>query len=60
MTYTYECKACHREWEEEQRIKDPPVEYCPECGGEAHRIIVPRPGTGFSLLGDCWAKDGYA
>ncbi len=62
MTYTYECRACGRQWEEEQRIVDPPLERCPECDGEVHRIITQRTdhAVGFVLNGNRWAKDGYS
>ena len=60
MTYDYACTACGHEWEAEHGIKDPPLTECPKCGEpEAHRLISKRPGTGFSLLGSCWAKDCY-
>ncbi len=60
MTYEYECAACHHEWEEEQRIKDPPKCTCPKCGrDQAHRTIPQRTGNGFVLQGKGWFRDGY-
>lgn len=56
-TYNYECKQCHHEWEVEQRIVDPPITRCPECGlDEASRVVVE---VAFVLQGTGWARDGY-
>lgn len=57
MTYSYGCKACNHEWEEEQKITDEPVRVCPKCKAEtAQRLIV---NGNFVLKGEHWAKDGY-
>jgi len=59
-TYENKCTRpeCGHEWETEQRITEEPVKACPECGeGTAARLA--SGGSGFSLKGDGWAKDGY-
>ena len=56
-TYEYACLACGREYEFVQRITDDPHRVCPECGGRLQRLIA---GTSFRLVGNGWAKDGYA
>lgn len=57
--YCYICNACKHEWEEEQRIKDPPLTKCPECEteGKVERLIA---RTSFVLNGNRWSKDGYS
>lgn len=37
-TYEYRCPKGH-EFEKFQRMSDPPVAECPECGAEAERLL---------------------
>ena len=37
--YEYQCKACHREFEYQQRMADPDKTVCEACGGELERLI---------------------
>ena len=39
--YEYQCQACGVRFERRQHVTDEPVNTCPECGGEAHRLIQP-------------------
>jgi putative FmdB family regulatory protein len=56
-TYTYTCDACHREFEHEQRIIEPPLKKCPKCGkSKARRLIS---SGNFILKGGGWYSDGY-
>jgi putative FmdB family regulatory protein len=58
-TYEYGCAACGNEWEQMQRITEPPTEVCPKCGkSEAHRLI--SAGTNFILKGGGWYSDLYS
>jgi putative FmdB family regulatory protein len=58
-TYEYGCAACGAEWEEVQRITEPPVEVCPKCTKpSAHRLI--SRGAGFILKGGGWYSDLYS
>jgi putative FmdB family regulatory protein len=58
-TYEYGCEACGNEWEEVQRITEPPREVCPKCGKTAaHRLI--SAGTNFILKGGGWYSDLYS
>jgi putative FmdB family regulatory protein len=58
-TYEYACSACGHEWEQAQRIVDPPVDLCPKCAkSTAHRLI--SRGTNFILKGGGWYSDLYA
>jgi len=56
-TYSYEC-ACGHEWEEDQRIIDPPVEKCPKCGEATAKRTIGAPS--FILKGGGWSSDGYS
>jgi putative FmdB family regulatory protein len=44
LTYEYECYACGRRFELEQRITDPPLERCPSCEGAVRRLLAPAAG----------------
>jgi len=58
-TYEYACGSCGHEWEQSQRITEPPVEVCPKCSSSsAHRLI--SGGTNFILKGGGWYSDLYA
>jgi len=57
-TYENKCAECGHEWEAEQRITDEPARECPKCGREAAQRLATG-GSGFSLRGTGWAKDGY-
>ncbi len=58
-TYEYGCTACGSEWEQVQRITEPPIEVCPKCGKTAaHRLI--SAGTNFILKGGGWYSDLYS
>src|SRR3954468_16225174 len=55
--YEYQCKACHREFEYQQRMSDPEKTVCEACSGELERLIS---RTAFSLKGGGWYKDLYS
>ncbi|HUJ59166.1 MAG TPA: zinc ribbon domain-containing protein [Kofleriaceae bacterium] len=55
--YEYECKACHREFEYQQRMSDPDKTVCEVCGGALERLIS---RTAFQLKGSGWYKDLYS
>jgi len=52
-TYEYKCGKCG-EFEETQRITDPPLTKCPHCGGKAERQV--GGGGGFVLKGKNWVS----
>jgi len=72
-TYDYECEKCHKTFEVEQKISDPPLKTCvlivglttvkpldvdqSKCGGPVKRLISGP--SAFVLKGGGWAKDGY-
>ena len=55
--YEYECKACGRDFEYQQRMTDPEKTTCEACGGALERLIS---RTTFALKGAGWYKDLYS
>jgi putative FmdB family regulatory protein len=55
--YEYQCKACGRDFEYQQRMSDPDKTDCEVCGGALDRLIS---RTAFALKGGGWYKDLYA
>jgi putative FmdB family regulatory protein len=55
--YEYQCKACHQEFEYQQRMSDPDKTTCETCGGDLDRLIS---RTAFALKGSGWYKDLYS
>jgi putative FmdB family regulatory protein len=49
-TYEYRCPKGH-EFEEFQRMSDPPVAACPECGAQAERLLSAGAGLIFKGSG---------
>lgn len=45
-TYEYECEKCGKHFDKFQKMSDEPVGNCPECGGNAQRLI----GTGGGII----------
>ena len=37
--YEYECAACSHHFERRQKMSEPPVSVCPDCGGSVKRLI---------------------
>ncbi len=44
-TYEHECRACGRRFDSFQPMSGPMVVRCPECGGEARRLISAGAGV---------------
>jgi putative FmdB family regulatory protein len=59
VTYEHKCPECGYEFEIERPISDKKLVPCPECGAIRTERLVSG-GAGFVLVGDRWAKDGYA
>jgi putative FmdB family regulatory protein len=55
-TYEYECGSCHRKFEVKQRISEPSLTTCDECGGPVHRLLSATP---FILKGGGWYVTDY-
>ena len=39
--YQYRCGSCGVTFEQTQSFSDEPLQHCPECDGEVHRVIQP-------------------
>lgn len=50
-TYDYKCKKCGTVFEVFQKMSDEPVANCPDCGGEAKRMISGGAGIHFKGSG---------
>jgi len=55
--YEYECPACEKVMEVQQRISDDPLTTCPDCGGEVKKLVSM---SSFHLKGGGWYSDGYS
>ena len=56
-TYHYQCDACGKTYDLEQRITEDPVKKCAKCGkNKARRMIT---SGNFILKGGGWYADGY-
>jgi putative FmdB family regulatory protein len=54
--YEYLCSNCNKTFESLQKINDPPLVECPECGGSVKRLIS---RTSFQLKGSGWYATDY-
>jgi putative FmdB family regulatory protein len=57
-TYEYVCTACGNEFEEIQKISEPPLEVCPKCGKSTAKRQIS--GGNFILKGGGWYADLYS
>ena len=55
--YEYECPACEKVFEVQQRMADDPLSQCPECKGPVSKIMS---RSSFQLKGGGWYADGYS
>lgn len=55
--YEYECRRCQRRLETMQRLSDPPLTECPECGGELRKLVS---APAFQFKGSGWYVTDYA
>ncbi len=55
--YEYRCSPCGRVFEALQRVSDPPVRTCGQCGGEARRIVS---APAIQFVGSGWYVTDYA
>ena len=55
--YEYECTKCGHHFEVFQRMTDPKLETCPECGGKVERLI--GPGAGIVFKGSGFYQTDY-
>jgi putative FmdB family regulatory protein len=55
--YEYQCQSCGRRSETLQRMDDPPLTTCPDCGGPLKKLIST---SGFQFKGSGWYATDYA
>lgn len=55
--YEYRCQACEAELEKLQKISDPPLVECPECGRESLVKLVSA--ASFRLKGGGWYESDF-
>ena len=55
--YEYQCQQCDRRLETLQRISEPPLTTCPECGGELKKLFS---APAFQFKGEGWYVTDYA
>lgn len=56
--YEYACGACGHQFEEWQKMSDPPVRTCPKCKKKKVEKLISH--TSFTLKGGGWYSDLYA
>lgn len=56
--YEYVCEKCQNELEALQKVSDPKLTVCPECGESALKRKTSI--SAFHLKGGGWYKDGYS
>ena len=55
--YEYQCQSCGSHTEVMQRVSDPPLATCDECGGELKKLIS---APAFQFKGEGWYVTDYA
>ena len=55
--YEYTCEACDHNHDAMQKISDPPLVDCPECGAAALKKQLSAPG--FRLAGSGWYETDF-
>ncbi len=54
--YEYQCQSCGHRLEALQRVSEPSLTTCPECGGELKRLIS---APAFQFKGSGWYVTDY-
>lgn len=55
--YEYQCRQCDRRLEALQRLSEPPLTTCSECGGELRKLFS---APAFQFKGEGWYVTDYA
>ncbi|WP_269619781.1 FmdB family zinc ribbon protein [Zhongshania sp. BJYM1] len=55
--YEYQCQSCHHEHEALQKMSDPVLVDCPECGAAA--LVKKISAAGFRLKGGGWYETDF-
>lgn len=57
-TYEYRCGACGHDFERFQKMSEPPIRECPECGEAAVERLI-SPGAGLVFKGPGFYATDY-
>ena len=49
--YEYSCDSCGKKFEVMQKMSDKPIEKCPTCGSNVHKVISSEIGINFKGSG---------
>ena len=55
--YEYQCEACGHVFDSLQKISEPPLTTCPDCGAEALKKLISAPA--FRLKGSGWYETDF-
>lgn len=55
--YEYKCQDCEEQLEALQRVSEPPLTTCPECGGPLKKLLS---APAFQFKGSGWYVTDYA
>ncbi len=55
--YEYQCDQCEHRFEVIQKFSDPPVEVCPQCGGQVRKLLS---SPAIQFKGSGWYITDYA
>ncbi|NOY72013.1 MAG: zinc ribbon domain-containing protein [Gammaproteobacteria bacterium] len=55
--YEYRCESCHYDFEKLQKMSDPELTECPECGKSSLKKLVSA--AGFRLKGSGWYETDF-
>jgi putative FmdB family regulatory protein len=55
--YEYQCQTCEHRLEALQRMSEPPLTTCPDCGGELRKLVS---APAFQFKGSGWYVTDYA
>ena len=55
--YEYQCQSCGNRSEAMQRVSEPPLETCEDCGGDLKKLIS---APAFQFKGSGWYVTDYA
>lgn len=55
--YEYECQKCHHQLEKLQKVSDPALVDCPDCGKPALQKMISQ--AGFRLKGTGWYETDF-
>jgi len=54
--YEYQCEGCEAVHEVTQKLSEPPMETCPDCGKKVNKLIS---RSSFHLKGSGWYNTDY-